>query len=91
MKCQHVLITYGAFVATSDNLAFMAHIELIKSCDAPESNRIIIGHNRAIVEEEHTRKYFLFGGDLLNGGVVGMVSPWSWALLLIHRRCHSSW
>jgi hypothetical protein len=36
-----VLITYGAPEATSDNFAFIAQVELIKSCDAPESNRII--------------------------------------------------
>jgi hypothetical protein len=29
-----VLITYGAHVATSDNFAFLAEVELIKSCDA---------------------------------------------------------
>jgi hypothetical protein len=38
-----VLITYGAPEATSDNFAFLAQVELIKSCDAPESNRIIMG------------------------------------------------
>jgi hypothetical protein len=38
-----VLITYGASVATSDNLAFLAQMELIKSCDTPESNSLIIG------------------------------------------------
>jgi hypothetical protein len=31
-----VLITYGAPDATSVNLVFLAHVELIKSCDAPE-------------------------------------------------------
>jgi hypothetical protein len=34
------------------------------------------------VEEEHTHKYFLSGGDPLHGGVVGTVSPWCWAPLL---------
>jgi hypothetical protein len=38
-----VLITYGASVATSHNLAFLAQKELIKSCDAPESKHMIIG------------------------------------------------
>jgi hypothetical protein len=40
-----VLITYGAPKATSDNLAFLAHVALIKSCDAPESNNIMIGRS----------------------------------------------
>jgi hypothetical protein len=34
---------YGAPDATSDNFAFLAQVKLMKSCDAPESNRIIIG------------------------------------------------
>jgi hypothetical protein len=38
-----VLIKYGAFVETIDNLAFLAYAELVKSCDAPESNSMIIG------------------------------------------------
>jgi hypothetical protein len=39
-----VLIMYGAPEAISDNFAFLAQVKLIKSCDAPESNRIIIGY-----------------------------------------------
>jgi hypothetical protein len=39
-----VLITYGVPEATSDNLAFLAQMELIKSCDALESNSTTIGH-----------------------------------------------
>jgi hypothetical protein len=39
-----ILIMYGAPEATSDNIAFLAHVELIKSCDAPELNNIMIGH-----------------------------------------------
>jgi hypothetical protein len=38
-----VLITYGAPDAISVNLAFLLHVELIKSCDAPESNNMTIG------------------------------------------------
>jgi hypothetical protein len=38
-----VLITYGASIATIDSIAFLAHVELIKSCDALESNSMIIG------------------------------------------------
>jgi hypothetical protein len=38
------LITYGAPETTSDNFAFLAQVELIKSCDALESNRIITGY-----------------------------------------------
>jgi hypothetical protein len=38
-----VLITYGAPDAISVNLAFLAHVELIKSCDAPESNNMTVG------------------------------------------------
>jgi hypothetical protein len=41
--------------------------------------------NRTIVEQERTRKYFLSGGDLLNGGVVSMASPRCWAPLLVHH------
>jgi hypothetical protein len=33
---------YGIPYATSVNLAFLAHVVLIKSCDAPESNKMII-------------------------------------------------
>jgi hypothetical protein len=40
-----VLITYGAPEATSDNFAFLAQVKLMKPCDAPESNRIIIGRS----------------------------------------------
>jgi hypothetical protein len=40
-----VLITYGAPDATSVNLAFLEHVELIKSCDAPESNNMMIGRS----------------------------------------------
>jgi hypothetical protein len=40
-----VLITYGTPEATSDKFAFLAQVELIKSCDALESNRIIIGRS----------------------------------------------
>jgi hypothetical protein len=36
-------ITYGAPEATSDNFALLPHVELIKSCDAPELNKIITG------------------------------------------------
>jgi hypothetical protein len=36
---------YGTPEATSHNFAFLAHVELIKSCDAPESNNMIIGHS----------------------------------------------
>jgi hypothetical protein len=39
-----VLITYDILEATSDNLASLAQMELIMSCDAPESNNITIGH-----------------------------------------------
>jgi hypothetical protein len=38
-----LLIMYGAPEATSDNLAFLAQVKLMKLCDAPESNRIVIG------------------------------------------------
>jgi hypothetical protein len=38
-----VLITYGAYVATIDSIVFLAHVELIKSYDAPELNSMIIG------------------------------------------------
>jgi hypothetical protein len=38
-----VLITYDVPDATSVNLAFLALVELIKSCDAPESNNMMIG------------------------------------------------
>jgi hypothetical protein len=38
-----VLITYGAPDAISVNLVFLAHAELIKSCDALESNNMTIG------------------------------------------------
>jgi hypothetical protein len=37
-----VLITYGIPDATSVNLAFLAHVEFIKSCDALESKNMII-------------------------------------------------
>jgi hypothetical protein len=37
-----VLITYGAPVATSDDLACLAQTGLIKSCDALESKSMII-------------------------------------------------
>jgi hypothetical protein len=40
-----VLITYGAPEVTSDNSAVLAHVALIKSCDAPESNNIMIGRS----------------------------------------------
>jgi hypothetical protein len=40
-----VLITYGTHEATIYNFAFLAQVELIKSCDALESNRIIIGYS----------------------------------------------
>jgi hypothetical protein len=38
-----VLITYGAREAESDSFAFLAHVKLIKSRDAPELNNMIIG------------------------------------------------
>jgi hypothetical protein len=38
-----VLITYGAPDATSVNFALLAHAELTKSCEAPESNNIMMG------------------------------------------------
>jgi hypothetical protein len=40
-----ILITYGAPEATGANFALLAHAELIKSCDAPESNNIMMGHS----------------------------------------------
>jgi hypothetical protein len=40
-----VLITYGIPDATSVNLAFLAHVELIKSCDALESKNMITGRS----------------------------------------------
>jgi hypothetical protein len=40
-----VLITYGAPDITSVNLAFLAYVELIKSCDAPKSNNMMIGRS----------------------------------------------
>jgi hypothetical protein len=40
---QDVLITFGVPKATSDNFAFLAQVELIRSCDAPESNNMMIG------------------------------------------------
>jgi hypothetical protein len=40
-----VLIMYGAPEAISDNLAFLLHVALIKSCDDPKSNNIMIGHS----------------------------------------------
>jgi hypothetical protein len=63
-----VLITYGAPDATSVNFALLAHVELMKSCEALESNNITMG---VFVEEERTRKNFLSRGYLLHGGVVG--------------------
>jgi hypothetical protein len=39
-----VIIMYGVPVATSVSFAFLAHVELLKSCVAPESNSMIIGH-----------------------------------------------
>jgi hypothetical protein len=38
-------MTYGTPKATSDNFGFLEQVELIKSCDAPESNRIIMGYS----------------------------------------------
>jgi hypothetical protein len=38
-----VLIMYGALDATSVNLVFSAHAELTKTCEAPESNNIMMG------------------------------------------------
>jgi hypothetical protein len=40
-----VLITYDASDATRVNLAFLAQVELIKSCDALESNSMMIGRS----------------------------------------------
>jgi hypothetical protein len=40
-----VLITYDAPEASSVNFAFLAHVELIKSCDALELNCMTIGHS----------------------------------------------
>jgi hypothetical protein len=40
-----VLITYGVPRTTSDNLDFLAQVELIKSCDGLESNNMIIGRS----------------------------------------------
>jgi hypothetical protein len=34
---------YDVFVATGDNLAFLAHVEYKKLCDALESNGMMIG------------------------------------------------
>jgi hypothetical protein len=36
---------YGAPEDIGDNFAFLAQVKLMKSCDAPESNRIIIKHS----------------------------------------------
>jgi hypothetical protein len=33
----------SASAVTADSIAFFAQVELIKSCDDPESNRIIMG------------------------------------------------
>jgi hypothetical protein len=43
------------------------------------------------MEVECTCEYFLSGGDLLHGGVVGATSSRCWACLLIHHGCHDSW
>jgi hypothetical protein len=40
-----VIITYGTPNDTSVNFALSAHEELIKSCDALESNNIMMGHS----------------------------------------------
>jgi hypothetical protein len=40
-----VLVTYGAPDAISVNFAFLAHVELIKSCDVLESNNMMIGRS----------------------------------------------
>jgi hypothetical protein len=40
------------------------------------------------MEEERTREYFLFSGDVLHGGVVGIVSPRCWAPLLPPQLVH---
>jgi hypothetical protein len=48
---------YDAPDATSVKLAFLAHVELIKSCD-----------DRLIIEEEHTRKHFL-NDEVASSGV----------------------
>jgi hypothetical protein len=38
-----VLIMYGSPDATSVNFALLTHAELTKSCEAPESNNIMMG------------------------------------------------
>jgi hypothetical protein len=40
-----VLIMYGAPEAISVYFAFLAQVALIKSCDAPESNNIVMGRS----------------------------------------------
>jgi hypothetical protein len=37
------LITFDGLATVSDNFALLAHAELTKSCEAPESNRMMIG------------------------------------------------
>jgi hypothetical protein len=65
-------------------------VELIKSCDAQESNRIIT----MLVELERTREHFFSRANILHGVIVGAASLWCrtplWALLMIDHDCHSS-
>jgi hypothetical protein len=39
-----VQIIYDGLATVSDNSALLAHVELMKPCDASESNRMMIGH-----------------------------------------------
>jgi hypothetical protein len=55
-----------------------------------QCSRINQYDDRTILEKERTHEYFLSGGYLLNGGVVGAASPRCWVPLLIHRGCQSS-
>jgi hypothetical protein len=38
-----VLIMYYGLATVSDKSSLLAHVELMKSCDAPESNRMMTG------------------------------------------------
>jgi hypothetical protein len=71
-----VLIMYDGLVTVSVNFALLAHVELTKSCDAPESNRMMTGCSNSkylqvfLLPQEYLRPWYGWHTRFL------MLGPW---------------
>jgi hypothetical protein len=66
---------YNGLATISDKFALFAHAEVMKSCEAPESNRMMIGCPNS---KKVPCKYFFSLSNIFDHGVVNTTTSRYW-------------